>query len=266
MDYTLYLCLGAIAGLLGGLFGIGGGVIIVPILIIAFDWQGVPQDVAAHMAVATSLATIVLTSIPSIYTHAQKGSVRWDLVAWISPGIILGTLGGGVFALSLSGVGLQLMLGAFFILVALQMLFYGPQAGVRGEPGKPLILIAGSGIGSISALFGIGGGSLTIPFLSYFGIPMHHVVGTAAASGLPIALSATLFYGSASSQSGNLPEASLGYIFIPAWLGIVVASVPSARLGALLAHRLDGRRLRQLFSCLLVAIGVRFIWINLTGG
>jgi uncharacterized membrane protein YfcA len=265
MDYALYLCLGAMAGLIGGLFGIGGGVIIVPILIIAFDWQGVPLDVATHMAVATSLATIVLTSMPSIYTHAQRGSVRWDLVVWISPGIILGTLGGGAFALSLSAARLQLMLGAFFILVALQMLFYVPQASERREPGKPLILIAGSGIGSISALFGIGGGSLTIPFLSYFGIRMHHVVGTAAASGLPIALTATLFYSSASSEPGHLPDATLGYIFIPAWLCIAVASVPCARLGALLAHRLDEQRLKQLFGCLLVVIGARLIWINLTG-
>lgn len=265
MEYALYLGLGAMAGLIGGLFGLGGGVIIVPILVIAFEFQGVSHDVATHMAVSTSLATIIFTSIPSIYTHGQKGTVRWNLVTWISPGIMLGALGGGLLALSLNGSSLQLLLGGFFILVALQMLFYAPQPGSRAEPGKPLLLAGGSGIGGISALFGIGGGSLTIPFLTYFGVPMHHVVGTAAACGLPIALFSTLIYAGADAQSGSLPEATLGYIFIPAWLGIVVASVPSARLGALLAHRLDERPLKRLFGCLLIAMGARLIWINLTG-
>ena len=265
MEYALYLGLGAMAGLIGGLFGLGGGVIIVPILIIAFELQGVSQNVATHMAVSTSLATIILTSIPSIYTHAQKRSVRWDLVTWVSPGIVLGALGGGMFALSLSGGSFQLLLGGFFILVALQMLFYTPRSGSKGEPGKPLLVAGGSGIGGISALFGIGGGSLTIPFLNYFAVPMHHVVGTAAACGLPIAVFSTLIYAGVETQGDNLPEATLGYIFIPAWLGIVITSAPSARVGALLAHRLDDRPLKRLFSGLLIVMGARLIWINLTG-
>ena len=265
MEYALYLGLGAMAGLIGGLFGLGGGVIIVPILIIAFGLQAVPQDVATHMAVSTSLATIILTSLASIYTHAQKDSVRWDLVAWVSPGIILGATCGGMFALSLSGGSLQLLLGCFFILVALQMLFYAPRSGSRVEPGAPLLLAGGSGIGGISALFGIGGGSLTIPFLSYFGVPIHHAVGTSAACGLFIAIFSTLIYAGVETQGDNLPEATLGYIFIPAWLGIVIASTPSARIGALLAHRLDERPLKRLFSGLLIAMGARLIWINLTG-
>ena len=265
MEYALYLGLGAMAGLVGGLFGLGGGVIIVPILVVAFEFQGVSHDVATHMAVSTSLATIIFTSIPSIYTHAQKGSVRWNLVTWLSPGIVLGALSGGMLALSLSGSSLQLLLGGFFILVALQMLFYAPQSGVEAEPASPLLFAGGGAIGGISALFGIGGGSLTIPFLRYFGVPMHHVVGTAAACGLPIALFSTLIYAGAEASSGNLPGSTLGYIFIPAWMGIVIASVPSARLGALLAHRLDERRLKRLFGCLLIAMGARLIWINLTG-
>ena len=265
MEYILYLALGAMAGLVGGLFGLGGGVVIVPILIIAFELQGISHNVATHMAVSTSLASIIFTSIPSIYTHAKKGSVRWSLVTWISPGIVLGALGGGLFALSLTGSSLQLLLGGFFMLVALQMLFYKPQAASRAGPGQPLLLVGGSGIGGISSLFGIGGGSLTIPFLTYFGVPIHHAVGTAAACGLPIALFSTLIYAGAEAQSGNLPEGTLGYIFIPAWLGIVIASVPCARLGALLAYRLNELRLKRLFGFLLIAMAARLIWINLTG-
>jgi uncharacterized membrane protein YfcA len=263
MDYALYLGLGAIAGLVSGLFGVGGGVIIVPILIIAFELQGLPQAVATHMAVATSLATIFMTSIPSTYTHAQKGLVRWDLVTWISPSIIVGSLGGGLFALSLSGPSLQLLLGTFFILVSLQMLFYAPQVGARDEPSKPLILVSGTGIGGFSALFGIGGGSLTVPFLTYFGVRMHHVVGTAAACGIPIAIFATLIYSNTDSPLGYLPEETLGYIFIPAWLGIVIASMPCSRLGALLAHRLNEQRLKRFFAYLIMVVGVQFIWANL---
>lgn len=265
MEYLLYLGLGATAGLIGGLFGIGGGVIIVPILIIAFELQGISHDSATHMAVSTSLATIIFTSIPSIYTHAQKDSVRWDLAKWISPGIGLGAMAGGLVALSLSGSGLQLLLAGFFMLVAFQLLFYAPQPGARTEPGKPVLMVGGGGIGSISALFGIGGGSLSIPFLTYFGVPMHQVVGTAAACGLPIALFSTLIYAGVEPQSQSLPEATLGYIFVPAWLGIVIASVPSARLGALLAHRLDERPLKRLFGCLMVVMAARLIWINTTG-
>ena len=266
MEYTLYLGLGALAGVIGGLFGLGGGVIIVPILIIAFELQGLPHDIATHMAVSTSLATIIFTSIPSIYTHAQKGAVRWDLAQWISPGIVLGAMAGGLVALSLSGRSLQLLLGGFFTLVALQLLFYTPQASTRAEPNRSLLLAGGGGIGSISALFGIGGGSLSIPFLNYFGVPMHHVVGTAAACGLPIALFSTLIYAGAEPPPESLPAATLGYIFIPAWLGIVLASVPSARLGALLAHRLQERPLKCLFGGLMIIMGARLIWINLPGG
>ena len=262
MEYLIYFGLGAVAGLISGLFGLGGGVIIVPILIIAFEWQGISADVATHLAVGTSLATIIVTSIPSIYTHAQKSAVRWALVSCISPGIVLGALMGGLFALSLSGSKLQLSLGLFFMAVALQMLFVAPPASIRNEPSKPLLAIAGVTIGSVSALFGIGGGSMTTPFLSYFGVRMHHVIGTAAACGLPIAVFSTLVYIGFDGGLGSLPDGAVGYVFLPAWLGIIITSVPMARLGALLAHRLNERRLKRLFAWLLLAVGFRFTWVN----
>lgn len=262
MEYLLYFGLGAVAGLISGLFGIGGGVIIVPILIIAFDWQGISADVATHLAVGTSLATIIVTSIPSIYTHGQKSAIRWDLVLWIGPGIVLGAFMGGLFALSLTGSKLQLSLGLFFIAVALQMMFVAPPVSIREEPSKPLLTFAGVTIGSVSALFGIGGGSLTTPFLSYFGVRMHQVVGTAAACGLPIAVFSTLVYSGFDSGLGELPQGAVGYVFLPAWLGIIITSVPTARLGALLAHQLNEQRLKRLFGWLLLAVGFRFTYIN----
>jgi len=263
MDYILYLGLGAVAGLLGGLFGMGGGAIIVPMLIFAFGMQGISPQVATHIAVATSLATILMTSIPSIYTHAQKGAVRWDLVTWLTPGILFGSVLGGMVALALSAANLQLLLGCFLVAVGLKMLISLPQGASNYRLGRPELILSGGGIGGLSAIFGIGGGSLTVPFLGYFGIRIHHAVGTSAACGFFIALAATLLYSFSTSDDGHLPEATLGYIFIPAWLGIIATSVPCARLGALVAHRLNDRFLTHLFGGLLLAIGIRFIWLNL---
>ena len=262
MDYLLYLALGAVAGLISGLFGLGGGVVIVPILILSFELQGMAPEISTHVAIATSLATILVTSISSIYTHHRKYSIRWDLVKYITPGILLGALVGGSVALLLKGTLLQLLFGGFLVVVALQMLVYKPVAG-EACSSKPLLMsIAGTAIGGLSTLFGIGGGSLTIPFLTFQGVKIHHAVGSAAACGFPIALAATLVYASAAIPAAHLPAATLGYIFIPAWLGIVVISTPCARLGALLAHRANAVLLQKLFGVLLLLLGGRFMWLN----
>lgn len=264
MDYLLYLGLGAVAGLISGLFGLGGGVVIVPILILSFELQGMAPEISTHMAIGTSLATILVTSLSSIYTHNQKQAIRWDLVKTITPGIVFGALLGGLLALSLHGTLLQLLFGGFLVAIALQMLLYKTVEQSSSAP-KPLLLgIAGTGIGSLSTLFGIGGGSLTTPFLTLNGVKIHHAVGTAAACGFPIALAATLVYGSATLATAHLPESTLGYIFLPAWLGIVVISTPCARLGALLAHRTNARLLQKLFGILLLLLGGRFVWLNLS--
>jgi len=263
MDYFFYLGVGAIAGLISGLFGLGGGAVIVPLLILAFSARGIATEVTTHLAIGTSLATIIFTALSSIYTHHQKKGIRWDLVKTMAPGILLGSLLGGIFAVSLKAVILQLLFGGFMVLVALQLLIYEPKVGIKPMPRPVAMGLAGGAIGGISALFGIGGGTLTTPFLTFFGITIHRAVATAAACGLPIALAATYVYATADVSAANLPAGSLGYIFIPAWLGIVLASLPCARLGALLAHRANGRQLRICFGWVLMALGIRFIWINL---
>ncbi len=134
-----------------------------PMLILAFGMQGISPQVATHIAVATSLATILMTSIPSIYTHAQKGAVRWDLVTWLTPGILFGSILGGMVALALSGTNLQLLLGCFLVTVGVKMLISLPQDASKHRLGRPELVMAGGGIGGLSAIFGIGGGSLTIP-------------------------------------------------------------------------------------------------------
>lgn len=264
MEYVFYLMVGSIAGLISGLFGLGGGAIIVPLLIFSFAARGMPQELITHLAIGTSLATIIFTALSSIYTHHQKQAIRWDIVKTLVPGILLGGVLGGLFAISLDGVLLQLLFGGFLILVALQLLLYTPQVGVRALPNLLGMGASGSCIGGVSAVFGIGGGTLTVPLLTFFGVKIHQAVGTAAACGLPIALAATLAYGTATTDVASLPSGSIGFVFLPALLGIIVASLPCARLGALLAHRVNAQKLRKGFAWVTMGLGVRFIWINIT--
>lgn len=264
MEYLFYLMIGSVAGLISGLFGLGGGAIIVPLLIFSFTARGMPNEIITHLAIGTSLATIIFTALSSIFTHHQKQAIRWDIVKTLAPGILLGGVLGGLFAISLDGVLLQLLFGGFLILAALQLLLYTPTVGARKLPSLLGMTASGGCIGSVSAIFGIGGGTLTVPLLTFFGVKIHQAVGTAAACGLPIAIAATLTYASADADGIVMPEASLGFVFIPALLGIIVASLPCARLGALLAHKVNAQKLRKGFAWVTMALGVRFIWINIT--
>ena len=263
MEYLFYLMVGSIAGLISGLFGLGGGAIIVPLLIFSFAARGMPAEIITHLAIGTSLATIIFTALSSIYTHHQKQAIRWDIFKTLVPGILLGGIIGGLFAISLDGVLLQLLFGGFLILIALQLLLYKPQVGGRSLPNYFSMAASGSGIGGVSAIFGIGGGTLTVPMLTFYGVKIHQAVGTAAACGLPVALGATLAYATATVEAITMPQGSLGFVFIPALLGIIVASLPCARLGALLAHKVNAQKLRQGFAWVTMGLGVRFIWINI---
>lgn len=256
---AFYLGLGAVAGTLAGLFGIGGGLIIVPALVFAFGWQSVNPAITAHLAVGTSLATVVFTSLSSIRTHHGKGAVRWDLFRPMTAGILVGAALGAVTAGVLSGDMLQQIIGIFVLLVAVKMVTgWSPMAADR-QPTRAELGGVGGGIGWLSAIVGIGGGTLTVPYLTWIGVRMQHAVGTSAACGLPIALSGALTNMVVGWGREGLPEYSIGFVFLPALAGIVLMSVPFARVGALLAHRLDERWLKRLFALLLMVIGARFL-------
>jgi uncharacterized membrane protein YfcA len=263
MEYLFYLMVGSIAGIVSGLFGLGGGAIIVPLLIFTFAARGMPDEIITHLAIGTSLATIIFTALSSIYTHHKNQAIRWDIFKTLVPGITLGGLIGGLFAISLNGILLQILFGVFLILISLQLLLYKPTVGGRCLPNYIIMAVSGGGIGGVSAIFGIGGGTLTVPMLTFYGVKIHHAVGTAAACGLPIALGATLAYATASVEGILMPQGSLGFVFIPALLGIIVASLPFAVLGALLAHKVNAQKLRQGFAWLNMGLGMRFIWINI---
>lgn len=255
-----YLALGAAAGTLAGLFGIGGGLIIVPVLVFAFGLQGVDASVAMHLAIGTSLATIVVTSASSTWGHIRKGSVRRHWFLALLPGLMLGAIGGVFIAGALSGGLLGTLFGLFVISVAIKMaLGLGPKPGAA-SPGRLAMGVAGLVIGAISALFGIGGGTLSVPWLSRAGASMTHAVGTSAACGVPIALVGALTFIVTGWGHPDLPPWSTGFVLWPAFLGIVLASVPFARLGVRLAHALPATALRLGFSALLTLVGIKFLF------
>lgn len=262
MIFLLYLLLGVAAGLLAGLFGVGGGLIIVPVLVYSFTLQGVAPEVMTHLAVGTSLATIVFTSLNSIAGHHRRDAVRWPLVGWMAPGIVLGCALGALTASQIQGRHLQAMIGLFAIAMAIQIAFDlrpGGSTGVYRPPGRPLLVSGGTVIGWASAIFGIGGGSLTVPFLLWRHLPAARAVGTSAACGLPIAIAGALSFIWFGQGQRDLPPWSLGYVYLPGVLGIALTGVLSARLGVRLAHRLSATLLKRLFAALLLAIGTSFL-------
>lgn len=251
-----YILCGIVAGILAGLLGVGGGLVIVPVLSAVFAMQGFAADVIVHMAVGTSLATIVFTSISSVRAHHQRQAVLWPVVWQLVPGIVTGALLGAVVADAMPTNILRTFFAAFELLVAIQMfLSLRPQAG-RDLPGSWGMSLAGSGIGLISSIVGIGGGTLTVPFLVWCRVAVHKAIGTSSACGLPIAIGGTLGFIVMGWDKSFLPAPSSGYVYWPAWLGIVSASVVAAPVGAALAHRLPAQKLKRVFAFFLLFLAL----------
>ncbi len=254
-----YLTLGAVAGLFAGLFGIGGGVVLVPALIWLFTAQMMAGESLMVMAVATSLATIFFTSIASVMAHHRLGALKWPLVFSLTPGIVFGSIGGAVVADRLPGEMLQLVFALFLLLVALRMGLAVKPKVAAGTLTTGLMLTAGGLIGGLSAILGIGGGSMTVPFLSRFNLPMRHAVAVSSACGIPISLAGSVSYIMLGREGGSLPEWSLGYIYLPAFFGIITTSILFAPLGAKLAHGLPTAQLKRGFALLLIVVAVKMV-------
>lgn len=254
-----YLLLGGIAGLLAGLLGVGGGLIIVPALVFILSQQGVEPMHIVHMAVGTSLATIVITSLSSTWAHHRHAAVRWPDFFRLAPGIVLGALLGALIADYLSATLLRQVFGVFELLVAVQMATGLRPDAKRTVPPATGMFTAGGVIGAISSVVGIGGGTMTVPFLAWCNVAMREAVATSAACGLPIAIAGALGYVLTGWNETALPAWSSGYIYWPAFAGIVSMSIAFAPLGASLAHRLPVAKLKQVFSILLVVLGVKML-------
>ena len=259
MNLLPLLAAGAFSGLVAGLFGVGGGIVIVPVLSLVFAAQGVDHDLFIKVAVGTSLATIVVTSLSSIYSHHRRGAVDWAIWRRIVPGILAGSLAGAFLVDLIPGRVLYVGFVVFLYLVALRMLL-GQVGGHRPLPGVVGIGVAGLVIGVVSALMGIGGGTLSVPFLTYCSVPVRRAVATAAAIGLPIAASSTLGFLYAGQDEVGLPDGSIGYVNLPAFGGIVVASALFAPLGARLAHQLPEKWLKRAFALFLVVMASRMTY------
>lgn len=257
--FLVYLAVGAAAGVLAGLFGVGGGLVIVPVLVWVFTAQDMDASVVMHLAIGTSLATIALTSLASIRAHHRRGAVVWPWVVRLLPGIVLGALAGAWLADQLHTGTLKRFFGAFELLVAAQLLFVSRYEAHFELPGRAGMGVAGAVIGVVSALIGIGGGTLTVPFLVWCRAAVIQAVATAAACGFPIAVAGALGFVAAGWREPGLPPLASGYLYWPAWAGIVLASTSAAGFGAWLAHRLPAQQLRRLFALLLAALGLNML-------
>ena len=253
LEFAVYLGLGAAAGLLAGLLGVGGGLVIVAVLAWLLPLFGIASDVAMHTALATSLASILFTAAASARAHHRRGSVLWPTVGRLVPGLLLGGLLGALLATRLSGEVLRWGVAGYCLLAAAQLAFGTPRtAGGDGVPRHPWLPAAGGGIGALSALVGIGGGSLTVPLLVWRGVAPVRAVGTSSACGVAIGLASAGGY-------ALFGPGALGYVHPPAVVGIALASVLLAPAGTRLAHALPAARLRQVFALFLLLVGLSLL-------
>ncbi|AOV16153.1 hypothetical protein BJI67_02895 [Acidihalobacter aeolianus] len=256
----LFLALGVIAGLLAGMLGVGGGIVVVPVLLAAFAYLKFPPGVITHLAIGTSLATIVFTSLSAVRAQQRKKAIDWPLVRALSPAVVVGSFISGYVAGWIPGYWLRLTFGVFLILASIQLLLNWRPPGSRGLPSTPGLWAVGVGIGTVSALVGIGGGTLTVPFLSWCNVDMKRAVAASSALGFVLALFGAAGFVVSGWHDAALPAWSLGYVSLPALAGIAASAVLFAPLGVHLSHRLPVAVLKRIFGILLLAVAVQILF------
>lgn len=269
MEVQLFAGLAALGvgtGFLAGLLGIGGGMVLVPFLTWILGLEGVGADLAVKMAIATSMATILFTSLSSVRAHHRRGAVRWEPVTRLAPGIVIGSMVAslGVFAL-LRGDLLAVFFGVFVVFSATQMFVDRKPKPTRELPGRVGQVGAGGVIGFMSGLVGAGGGFISVPFMTWCNVPIHNAIATSAALGFPIALANVVGYVLAGQKVAGLPHNSLGYIWLPALAVVAFCSVLTAPLGAKAAHALPVPKLKKAFASLLFVLAGYMFWRGLAG-
>ena len=253
------LALGAGTGFLAGLLGVGGGMLIVPFMMIILASKGGPPEYAMKMAVATSLATICFTSLSSVRAHHRRGAVLWPVVRVLAPGILLGALAGAQVAVALPTKILGMVFAIFVAFTATQIFLDRKPKPGRTLPGRFATFGVGTVIGGLSALLGAGGAFISVPFMTWCNVKIHNAVGTSAALGFPIAAAGTLGYVWAGFGLPDLPAGSLGFIYLPGLAVVAVASMSTAPLGARTAHSMDIRPLKKAFALVLYALAAYFV-------
>lgn len=261
MEWWLaYLLIGAVVGFLAGLLGIGGGMIIVPLLVFVFSAKGFPEAQLMHASLGTAMATILFTSFSSVRAHHRHEAVDWKIVRTMAPGILIGGFAAPALAAQVPTRPLAMFFTAFMFYAAGQMFFRVQPKATRELPGSRGLFLSGGVIGILSGLLAAGGAFLSIPFMTWCKVPLRRAIGTAAAIGFPVAAAGTLGYVLNGLRVERLPKYSLGFVYLPALALIVATSMLAAPLGARLTHAMPIAKLRVVFALLLLAIGLRMLW------
>lgn len=259
-----YLVLGGIVGFFAGLLGVGGGGIMVPLLTTLFAAQAFPAEHLVHLALGTSMGAIVVTSVASLRAHHAQGAVKWDVVRRITPGILVGTFGGSFLAARVPTLPLAIFFVCFMGYVALQLLLNVKPKPSRELPGAVGLSGVGLGIGLVSALVAIGGGSLSVPFMTWCNVRMQNAIATSAAIGLPISVAGAAGYLISGWSAPGLPPYHVGFVYLPALVAIGIVSTFTAPIGAKLAHRLPVPTLKKVFAAVLVLLSAKMLHTVLT--
>jgi uncharacterized protein len=253
--WWIYPVLGVAAGILSGLLGIGGGLLLVGALILILPSQGIPEAIIVPVALASSLASIVLTGLSSAWAHQKRGAVLWPTVAWIVPGLLLGAVVASIGVATWAGPNLRWAVIVYCVLVAVQLISQWPAA--KTTHSKPVVgwpwTVTGLAIGAVSSVVGIGGGSMTVPALILRGVPAVKAVATSAVCGVFIAIASALTYSQLSTNL-SMPDYSYGFVYLPAALGVASASILFAPLGARWAHQLPAVWLKRIFAGFLLCM------------
>lgn len=255
-----YMFLGIASGFIAGLFGVGGGLTIVPILLMLFQAQGFPDAQLMHLALGTAMATIVVTSISSMRAHHKHGGVRWDVFKSMAPGLVAGTLVGSLFASHMPTDTMAIVFTGIVYWASLQMLLDFKPKPSRELPGAGGLMGVGGLIGGVSSLVAAGGGFLSVPFMVLCNVNIRQAVGTSSALGFPIALAGVAGYIIGGWSLSDLPGPNLGFVYLPAFLGVVIATVFTAPVGAKLAHRLPVEQLKRAFGLMLALLASKMLW------
>jgi len=258
---AIFLALGAFVGFLAGLLGIGGGFTIVPVLLEVFLREGVAREHIVPLAIGTSAATIVFTAFSSARAHHARGALHWPALRALAPGLVVGSLIGPQIASALPAATMTVIFGGFICFAALRMLGHRPEAvATRVLPGRGAMLGVGVLIGTISGMVGVGGAFMVVPFLTRSNVPLHSAVATSAGVGVAVSVAATLGYIFAGMRATGLPPWSVGYVYLPALVAIVVTSTLLAPLGARVAHAWPVARLRTAFVGMLFVLAAYMFW------
>lgn len=255
----VFLLVGLVAGFIAGLLGLGGGIVVVPLLTIAFDWLGVEQGLIHRMAVGTSMGVIIVTSLASAITHHKTTPLSWSRIKTLGPGLVAGTLLGSLAAAHIPVIALKIVFLAFLIFLAIQVL---RDAGTREgqSPSLSFLIPAGLAIGFLCSLVGVAGGAVIVPFLVWTGLSMHQAIGSSAALGFFISLAGAAGYVTTGFGLPDLPVGSLGFIHLPALGAIVLGTVITAPRGAKLAYKLTPQRLRRVFAITMLHMAGLMVW------